>query len=130
MQFLLEKLVNREDPGMGIAPRFDLAEAVAAQIQRLVQCRPDVAAGDIRIDDFGMPSIVEFGPGETDAGRFGAWLLRAIARYEPRLHAPRLQWVATGRPLSPWALQVHGHLRGEEEERVFRFELPGAGRPA
>ncbi|MBB6183239.1 hypothetical protein [Oleiagrimonas soli] len=128
MQFLLEKLVNREAPGMGKAPPFDLAAAIAEQIQRLVMCRPSVAAGDIRIDDFGMPSIVEFGIGSSDRERYGRWLLRAIAHYEPRLLEPRLEWVDGDHGTLTATLKVHGRLPGESTARVFRFDAPRAER--
>ncbi|RAP57882.1 hypothetical protein [Oleiagrimonas sp. MCCC 1A03011] len=126
MQFLLEKLVNRDEPGMGKAPPFELAAAVAEQIQRLVQCRPSVASGDIRIDDFGMPSIVEFGIGSSDRERYGRWLMRAIAHYEPRLLEPRLEWVEGDRDSLTAALKIHGRLPGESTAREFRFAVPRA----
>lgn len=130
MQFLMERLINRTDPTKGLAPPFDLAEAVAAQIQRIAQCRPDVAGRGIRIDDFGTPSIVEASIGQHDLDAWAARLAQAIARYEPRLREVRLEWLATGRALSPQTLVVHGCLDGGAEPRMFRFEMPGIGSAA
>lgn len=128
MQFLMERLVNRADPGRGLAPAFDLAGAVAAQLQRIVMCRPGMGAPGVAVDDFGMPNLVELGVGQRDLDAYGARLLRAIARYEPRLREVRLEWLATGRALSPQAMVVHGRLvDGNDEPRVFRFELPTGG---
>ena len=127
MQYLMERLVNRADPAMGLAPPFDLAEAVAAQLQRIVLCRPDVAANGVRLDDFGMPCIVDQGTGRSDLEAYGARLARAIARYEPRLRDVRLEWLPSGQVLSPQTLVVHGHLIDSAEPRMFRFDVPGNG---
>ncbi len=126
MQFLLERLVNRADPTRGLAPAFDLADAVAAQIQRIVACRPDVGARHLPIDVFGMPSIVDTSIGLHDMETYGARLARAIAHYEPRLHDVTLEWLPTGQPLCPQTLVVHGRLLGAAERRSFRFDLPGS----
>jgi predicted component of type VI protein secretion system len=124
MQFLMERLVNRSEPDMGQAPPFDLIAAVAAQIQRIVECRPYVAALGARVCDFGMPPIVDTGIGLLEHERYGVRLLAAIARFEPRLRAPRLEWLVTGRLLRPYALVVHGSVQIEGEPSIFRFELP------
>jgi predicted component of type VI protein secretion system len=124
VQFLLERLVNRTDPDMGLAPPFDLADAVMAQVQRIVSCRSDVAARSIAIDGFGLPGIVDTGGGVHDLERYGDRLARAIARYEPRLRDITVEWVATGRALQPRALVVHGCLPGSDEPTTFRFEMP------
>ncbi|MGO4702991.1 hypothetical protein [Dyella sp. 2RAB6] len=124
MQFLMERLVNRSEPGMGKARPFDPIGAVAAQIQRIVECRPYVAIGGARVCDFGMPPIVDTGIGLPDHERFGARLLEAIARFEPRLRAPRLEWLATGSAIKPYALVVHGIVQVENQSSTFRFELP------
>jgi len=124
VQFLMERLVNRTESSMGLAPPFDLASAVAAQIQRIVECRPYIGPRGARICDFGMPTIVDTSIGMSDHERYGVRLLDAIARYEPRLHAPRLEWLSTGKALRPYALVVHGGLVQDNEPIVFRFELP------
>ena len=124
MQFLMERLVNRSEPGMGQAPPFDPIAAVAAQIQRIVECRPYVAARGARVCDFGMPPIVDSGIGLVDHERYGARLLAAICRFEPRLRTPRLEWLVTGKSLRPYALVVHGSVQVEGEPSAFRFELP------
>ena len=124
VQFLMERLVNRSEPDMGQAPPFDPIGAVAAQIQRIVECRPYVGLGGARVCDFGMPPIVDTGIGLPDHERFGARLLEAIARFEPRLRAPRLEWLATGRALKPYALVVHGSVQVDNQPSTFRFELP------
>lgn len=124
MQFLMERLINRSEPDMGQAPPFDPMAAVAAQIQRIVECRPYVAARSARVCDFGMPPIVDTGIGLVEHERYGARLLAAIARFEPRLRAPRLEWLATGKSLRPYALVVHGNVQIEDEPSAFRFELP------
>jgi predicted component of type VI protein secretion system len=126
VQFLMERLVNRADVNMGLAPPFDLAEAVRAQIQRIVASRSDVAGRIVRVDDFGMPSIVEASTGGRDLDNYGERLARAIAQYEPRLRDIRLEWVATGRSLRPKTLVVHGCLVGSSEPSSFRFDMPGA----
>ena len=127
MQYLMERLVNRADPTMGLAPPFDLADAVAAQLQRIVLCRPDMAASGVRMDDFGMPSIVDEGTGLRDLEAYGARLARAIARYEPRLRDVSLEWLASGRAMSPWTLVVRGRLVDGIELHAFRFDLPAGG---
>lgn len=124
MQFLMERLVNRTDPGMGQSPPFDLAAAVAAQIQRIVECRPFAGGRDMHVCDFGMPTIVDFGIGMHDHERYGTRLAEAIARYEPRLRAVRLEWISRGHALRPYALVVHGQLHIDDEPSAFRFEMP------
>ncbi|MBB6246666.1 GPW/gp25 family protein [Rhodanobacter sp. A1T4] len=124
MQFLMERLVNRTDPAMGLEPPFDLAAAVAEQIQRIVECRPFAGGRGMRVCDFGMPNIVESSIGMNDHERYGARLAEAIAHYEPRLQDTRLEWVSTGKPLRPRYLIVHGHLLQNSGASVFRFELP------
>lgn len=124
MQFLLERLVNRSEPDMGLAPPFDPAAAIAAQIQRIVECRPYAGVRGAKVCEFGMPPVVDTSIGMTDHERFGARLLAAIARFEPRLRTPRLEWLATGQATRPYALVVHGHVLVEGEANPFRFELP------
>ena len=73
VQFLLERLVNRSEPDMGLAPPFDPAAAIAAQIQRIVECRPYEGARGAKVCEFGMPPIVDTSIGMTDHGNmFGA----------------------------------------------------------
>ncbi|MBB3228065.1 putative component of type VI protein secretion system [Luteibacter sp. Sphag1AF] len=127
MQFLMERLVNRTDTGLGLAPPFDLAQAVAAQIQRIVECRPFRGANDARVCDFGMPPIVDSGIGMPDHQVYGSHLIEAIVRFEPRLLAPRLEWVTTGKALRPYAMVVHGNLWQNNEPAPFRFEMPCPG---
>jgi predicted component of type VI protein secretion system len=127
VQYLMERLVNRADPAMGLAPPFDLAEAVAAQLQRIVMNRPDVAASGVHLDDFGMPAIVEQGRGLKDLEAYGARLARAIARYEPRLRDVTVEWLASGRALSPRNLVVRGRLVDGVELHAFRFDMPTGG---
>lgn len=124
VQFLLERLVNRSEPDMGLAPPFDPVAAVAAQIQRIVECRPYEGVRGARVCEFGMPPIVDTSIGMTDHERFGARLLAAIASFEPRLRMPRLEWLATGEAMRPYALVVHGNVLIEGEANPFRFELP------
>jgi predicted component of type VI protein secretion system len=124
MQFLMERLVNRSEPDMGQAPPFDPIAAVAEQIQRIVECRPYVAARGARVCDFGMPPIVDTGIGLLEHERYGERLLAAIARFEPRLRMPRLEWLVTGKAIRPYALVVHGSVQVEGEPNAFRFELP------
>ncbi len=124
MQFLLERLVNRSEPDMGLAPPFDPVGAIAAQIQRIVECRPYEAARGAKVCEFGMPPIVDISIGMTDRERYGARLLAAILRFEPRLRGPRLEWLVTGSAQRPYALVVHGHVSIEGESHPFRFELP------
>jgi predicted component of type VI protein secretion system len=113
MPFLLERLQH---------PQITLADHVAAQIQRLVECRPYVAPGDVHVCDFGMPAIVDFGTGLRDQERYGMALASAIAQYEPRLHEIKLDWLPSGR-----TLVVTGRLQHEAESHPFRFELPMQG---
>src|SRR5579859_5321103 len=116
MPFLLERLQS---------PQFALADHVAAQIQRLVECRPYIAPGGVHVCDFGMPAIVDFGSGLHDQERYGAALANAIARYEPRLRDLKLEWLPSGR-----TLVVIGCLQQEAENHAFRFELPMQGSAA
>ncbi|MET0256343.1 MAG: hypothetical protein ABW193_11120 [Luteibacter sp.] len=111
MQYLMEKLV---------AAPFDLGDAIAAQLERIVLCRPQVAGG-VRLNEFGMPSVVELGGGRADLDAYGAMLRKAIERYEPRLRDARVEWAPTHRALSPRALVVTGQLSGDGGP--FRFEL-------
>lgn len=120
----MEKLVNRTDTSRGVAVPFDLKDAVAAQLERIVLCRPQVAGG-VRLNDFGMPSVVELRGGRVDLESYGALLKKAIQRYEPRLRDVRVEWTASGKPLSPRTLVVLGFL--PEEQGAFRYELPDGG---
>jgi predicted component of type VI protein secretion system len=113
MPFLLERLQQ---------PQITLADHVAAQIQRLVECRPYVAPGDVHVCDFGMPAIVDFGTGVRDQERYSVALASAITRYEPRLRDLKLEWLPSGR-----TLVVTGTLQWEAEHHAFRFELPMQG---
>jgi predicted component of type VI protein secretion system len=127
VQYLMEKLVRRVDAVLGTALPFDLANAVAAQVERIVLCRPQVASG-VRLNDFGMPSVVEMGGGRVDLEAYGALLRRAIERYEPRLRNVSVAWTPSGRALSPRTLVVVGELTGDAGP--FRFELADGGMAA
>ncbi|WP_266171044.1 GPW/gp25 family protein [Dyella subtropica] len=116
MPFLLERLQHAH---------ASLADHVAAQIQRLVECRPYIAPGGVHVCDFGMPAIVDLGTGLHDQERYGAALTKAIAQYEPRLRDLRLEWLPSGR-----TLVVTGRLQQEAENHSFRFELPMQGAAA
>lgn len=116
MPFLLERLQQTQ---------ATLADHVARQIQRLVECRPYIAPGGVHVCDFGMPPIVDFGTGLSDQERYGAALAKAIAQYEPRLRDLKLEWMPSGR-----TLVVTGCLQQEAENHAFRFELPLLGSAA
>jgi predicted component of type VI protein secretion system len=121
----MERLEDRADKATGLAPPFELAAAVAAQLQRIVACRPNMGAPGMPVGDFGLPAVVELGVGQRDLDAYGARLLKAIARHEPRLRAVRREWASTGRVQGPRKLVVHGCLVGEgEDARAFRFEMP------
>lgn len=126
MRFLMERL-EYADKAAGLAPPFELAGAVAAQLQRIVACRPNLGAPGMPVGDFGMPSVVELGVGQRDLDAYGARLLEAIARHEPRLRDVRLEWTQGGRAPGPHRLVVHGCLATDGgEPRTFRFEMPPA----
>lgn len=127
MRFLMERLAEGANQVTGLAPPFELAGAIAAQLQRIVACRPNLGAPGMPVGDFGMPAVVELGIGQRDLDAYGARLLQEIARHEPRLRDVRLEWAPAGRVSGPRRLVVHGRLGDDGgEPRAFRFEIPSA----
>lgn len=123
MPFLLEKLA--EPVELGQTPQFNLRQAVAAQIQRLVSARVVENGNDLNLLELGNASVVELGiHDKAQMARYSARMQRLIARYEPRLLAPKVRLAASGNPLSPLQLVVSGTLSEDDEADVFYFELP------
>lgn len=126
MQFLLEKLASA---GAGL-PREEAAAdakaAIAAQIQRIVSCRPWDSGEGGALLDFGMPSPVDVAyHGGESLDLYAARLARLIARHEPRLLNVSVSVEADAGPnaASPWRLVVSGVLGDGAEEPSFQFAL-------
>ncbi|GAB7536926.1 type VI secretion system baseplate subunit TssE [Burkholderia sp. 22PA0099] len=121
MPFLLERLAQA--PAFDGSRPFDLREAVAAQIQRIVSARSTGAGVDLL--GFGMPSAVELEMySKPQLERYAQRLALLIARHEPRLLAPRVKIESVGQPLGPYRLAIYGSLDDGNGTDVFHFELP------
>jgi type VI secretion system lysozyme-like protein len=125
MPFLFERLASVTCALTGRAEAFDLATAVAAQVQRIVAARPRVGERDAELLGFGMPHVVDLASNSrTQLDRYAAQLGRLIARYEPRLREPEVDIVPSGEALRPYRLVVSGILEGDRDPRSFDIELP------
>ena len=123
MQFLLERLA--EPPTFDGVQQFDLRAAIAAQIQRLVSARIARAGGELDLLDFGAQSVVEFElHSKPQLEQYAQRLARLIARYEPRLKAPRVRIEPSTGALSPYRVAIYGSIDDSNGMDVFHFELP------
>lgn len=122
MVFLLERLATASSD----AQAFNLEEAIAAQIQRIVGARLlESDNGEVSLLEFGMPNIVDVAyNSKTAMERYAARLKRLIAHYEPRLLHPKVSVEPTSNTLSPFRLVVSGMLALGGDTRTFLFDLP------
>lgn len=125
MQFLFERLATVTVPATGLPEPFDLAAAVAAQVQRIVGVRPAAADGEPGLLAFGMAPVVDLAANSrSQLERYARQLERLIAHYEPRLRQPVVTLQDTGGALQPWRLVVSGQLAADGAPHSFSFDLP------
>ena len=126
MQFLLERLANAEASRDPLAAPVDMREAIQAQIQRIVACRPWESNASAMLYDFGMPSVVDLAIGGGDGlERYVARLARLISEHEPRLRQVSVSLVdaqGEGARLSRHLL-VQAILSDAPDQGAFRMEL-------
>jgi type VI secretion system lysozyme-like protein len=106
----------------GSASSRPLAEAVAAQIQRIVATRPRMAGDASDLLGFGMLNVVDVSAnGGVGLRQYARRLTRMIERFEPRLANVEVSLVPDPNPLMPNRLCVSGILRenGGEPLRVI-----------
>ncbi|GLU31294.1 type VI secretion system baseplate subunit TssE [Trinickia caryophylli] len=116
MHYLFERL-NSVDSGPARAQ--PLAQAVAAQIQRIVATRPRAADDTNDLLGFGMLSVVDVSAaGGAGLRRYAARLARMIERFEPRLENVEIALVPDRNPLMPNRLSVSGTLRHTNGEAL------------
>lgn len=112
MRFLFERLVSHAPLDRGTPDRGELANAVAAQIQRIVATRPRVPGDDSDLLGFGMFNVVDVSANGTVAlQHYAARLAEMIGRFEPRLANVEIAVVPGKNPLMPLRLRVSGTLR-------------------
>lgn len=122
MAFLLERLAQAGDHHGAIPVRSDVRGAIAAQIQRIVACRPRSGGGSALLD-FGMPSPVDVARGgEEGLSGYASRLARLIGDNEPRLRDVSVI-LATDEGSVGGRLVVSGILADAGEEQPFRLEL-------
>lgn len=109
MQLLFERLATADPAG------FDLAEAVRAQVQRLVGIH--LWDGDPGLDlmDLGLAPLADVHH-LRDLGQLSARLHALLARNEPRLELLRVDVEPASRAGAPPRLIVIGRLRGGSGE--------------
>lgn len=96
-----------------------LADAVAAQIQRIVATRPREAGDTSDLLGFGMLNVVDVSAaGGVGLRRYADRLARMIERFEPRLANVQVAFVPDRNPLMPNRLRVSGLLRDTDGETL------------
>lgn len=127
MQFLFERLERVPLPTGAPCPPFDLRAAVRTQIERIVSARlphGGDAGGALAATQFGMPSVVELGCGDTHILKaYAARLTRMLRLYEPRLLQPAVVLLPSGDGMAPYALVVQGRLASDAQAQVHTFAL-------
>ncbi|HEV3106114.1 MAG TPA: type VI secretion system baseplate subunit TssE [Trinickia sp.] len=112
MRYLFERLAAVPPASARPAAPIELADAVAAQIQRIVATRPRVADDASDLLGFGMLNVVDVSAASgVGLRRYAARLARMIERFEPRLANVQVTLVPDSNPLMPNRLCVSGVLR-------------------
>ncbi|HSC79333.1 MAG TPA: type VI secretion system baseplate subunit TssE [Chitinolyticbacter sp.] len=125
MRFLFERLAGEPTLPGGVPEAFDLAAAVAAQIQRLVATRAWAAGEGESLLECGLPDAVEIGMhNKVELERYCGRLARLIARHEPRLAGVDVDVVPVKGQSSPWQLVVSARLVDSGQAHLFHFNLP------
>ncbi|WP_187359929.1 type VI secretion system baseplate subunit TssE [Chitinolyticbacter meiyuanensis] len=125
MRFLFERLAGQPALPTGGEEPFDLAAAVAAQIQRLVATRAWAGGDGGSLLEFGLPDAVEIGlHNRVELERYCGRLARLITQYEPRLAGVEVSVAATRGHWNPWQLVVSGRLADSGQLHLFHFNLP------
>lgn len=125
MQYLLERLAEAAEPTPGPRRRFDLRDAVRAQIQRVVSSHFWPAGPGLELTGFVLPPLAGFGYAcRPDVERYADGIRALVLAHEPRLAGATVTVAPTGSPLMPFEVLVSGSLPGCDEPDTFRFELP------
>ncbi|CAB3773950.1 type VI secretion system baseplate subunit TssE [Paraburkholderia humisilvae] len=113
MRFLFERLTSHAPLEPGAPDRGVLANAVAAQIQRIVATRPRLPGDHTDLLGFGMLNAVNLSAnGEAALKQYAARLEQMIERFEPRLANVEITLVPARNRMMPTRLLVSGTLRG------------------
>jgi len=119
MRFLFERLTNHAPLEPGAPDRGALANAVTAQIQRIVATRPRLAGDQTDLLGFGMLNVVDVSANGTSAlQQYATRLEQMIERFEPRLANVEIELVPARNRLMPTRLRVSGTLRGDGAQEL------------
>jgi predicted component of type VI protein secretion system len=126
-RYLLERLA-------GIAAEdFDVRQAVAAQVQRLLTTIPiedpdEALAEGPHLLNFGMPPLVDLGFITPSEREMYAEHLRALLKaFEPRLTDPEVEFTDAAAIADPLGIEIRALLNPGEEEEIIRFRVDRDG---
>ncbi len=126
MQYLFERLANRQQDGRQPVSKEQLQLDVIRQLQCIVASRPwlgeEASPETHHLLGFGMAAVPELArDNPQQLERYGQRLKELIKHYEPRLQHPVISLAPSGDPASPLRIQVSGQLlmHDEDEEVVF-----------
>lgn len=117
MQYLFERLANRQQDPQHLPGKEETQLNVMRQIQCIVASRPwlDGDDGD-HLLSFGQPAVPDLALGNALQLRdYGERLKHMIERFEPRLENPSVAVETSATPSAPVRVVVTGQLRVEDE---------------
>jgi type VI secretion system lysozyme-like protein len=126
-RYLFERLAGID------ADQFDVRQAVAAQVQRLVTTIPiedpdEALAEGPHLLNFGMPPVVDLSfITPTEREMYTEHLRALLKAFEPRLANPEVEFTGSASNADPLGIEIHAHLNPGEEQEVIRFRVDRDG---
>ncbi|WP_115719788.1 GPW/gp25 family protein [Gallaecimonas mangrovi] len=119
MAFLLDRLLAAQEQALGRQSLTE-KEQVLRQLNWLVSSREWLAVSKGQyLVDVAMPEPVSMNS-QQQVAFYAERLIRLIEHYEPRLTELEVQLQPTGRPLSPFRVQISARLVTQQTpERLF-----------
>lgn len=126
-RYLFERLAGIEADG------FDPREAVARQVQRMVDTLPmedpdEALAEGAHLLNFGLPPVVDLGfasPAEREL--YADHLRNLLRQFEPRLANPKVSFSGALSGQQPIGIDITARLDAGTEDEIIRFHVDAAG---
>jgi len=134
-RFLFDRLCHPlVDTGQDESGRLAfLRQSIVQELQRLFSNRSyfdGVMTGTgigSSVLNFGLQDLQSLSANFTDSAKLKEQLRQVILKYEPRLHTPEIELVATDDPLMPARIEINGLIREQALQAEFSWHTSSLG---
>lgn len=126
-RYLFERLAGIE------ADDFDVRQAIAANVQRLVTTIPiedpdEALAEGPHLLNFGLPPVVDLSfVTHAEREMYAEHLCTLLRAFEPRLASPEVEFTGFASNADPLGIEIRAHLNPGKEQEVISFRLDSDG---